>query len=70
MKQNVVTLRLPDAIATRVFESTPVADAGFRVHAPHYPKGMPKDTGWTSFRVECPKAFDAPTLVKALRGLA
>lgn len=66
---HVVTLRLPSAIVARVFESTNIADAGFRVHAPHYAKGMPKDTGWETFRVECPKHYDSANLVAALRDL-
>lgn len=65
----IVTLRLPDRIATLLYESTKVAEAGFRIRAPHFPKGMPRDTGWTTFRVECPKVFSPDALVRALRAL-
>jgi hypothetical protein len=65
----IVTLRLPETIATRCYECTNIADAGFRVRAPHKVEQMPDTTGWVSVRVECPKPLTTREAYNALRAL-
>jgi len=67
----LVTLRLPESAFHSLYESDAVSDAGYRVHSTFDGTQMPKDTGWVSFRVECPKApLDTLALVKTLGRLA
>ena len=63
------TLRLPESCYNAAFESDAVADAGIMVKAPTYTPGLPKDTGWVSFRVDTPAPMDARTLVRTLANL-
>jgi len=65
----VATLRLPRRIFHRLHASDAVADAGFRVLSDFDAAGMPKDTAWVSFRVECPTPMDNRTLVRRLAAL-
>lgn len=64
----VATIRLPEALAERVYESTVIAEAGFSVRLA-FPKGAPDSTPWQSLRVRCPRRMTEREVVSALRAL-
>jgi hypothetical protein len=66
-----VTLRMPEQAFHSLYESDAVADAGYRVQSTFDATGLPRDTGWVSFRVDCPKPPENnATLVRVLGRLA
>jgi len=66
-----VTLRLHESAHKSLFLSEAVSEAGYIVGETFHRSGMPLNTGWVSFRVECPTApVDCMALVKTLGRLA
>lgn len=53
----IATIRAPEKFFHLLHASDAVADAGFRVLSDFDAPGLPKGTGWVSFRVECPKVI-------------